>query len=185
MSKFARVSVRLFIAWNVHTVVFLPIFSGYFCIGDYVACIVSDGCNQSSSALVYVVFESLYRCHCIDASAPSWILASLLHPFLLTHIVYMSSLECKALSMVINFLVLWFTCFGFYFIYLKISPEEHTKGTAQVFTLWWDSCYIIWSRVVFSFTRYTLFLFHLHWFDVVQYSQVFVTFFSSNIFLIS
>ena len=38
-------------------------FSSHFCFLDAcVVCIVSGGCNQTSSALLYVVFESLYRC---------------------------------------------------------------------------------------------------------------------------
>ena len=37
-------------------------FSVYFCsVNDCVVCIVSNGCNQSSSTFAYVVFESLYR----------------------------------------------------------------------------------------------------------------------------
>ena len=42
---------------------FIFLFSGYFCsVDDCVVCIGFYGCNQSSSVLVYVVFEILYRC---------------------------------------------------------------------------------------------------------------------------
>ena len=38
-------------------------FSGYFCWSDAcIVCIISGGCNQSSSAFFTIVFESLYRC---------------------------------------------------------------------------------------------------------------------------
>ena len=50
---------------SIQSLLFFPIFllSGYFCsIDPCVVCIVSGDCNQSSSALFYVVFSSLYRC---------------------------------------------------------------------------------------------------------------------------
>ena len=55
-----------FVAWNVHRVIFLPIFVFWllFSVDAYVVCIVSEGINQYSSVLVYESFES-YRC--IDA----------------------------------------------------------------------------------------------------------------------
>ena len=66
MSKFSRERCRLFMAWNVHRVVFLPIlFPGYFC--SFEACvvyIVSGGWNQSSTVCFYVIFKLL--CQWID-----------------------------------------------------------------------------------------------------------------------
>ena len=48
---------------SVQLFFFLFLFSGYFCFVDArVICIPSGGCNQSSLALFYVVFLSLYRC---------------------------------------------------------------------------------------------------------------------------
>ena len=63
-SNFYRVRCRLFAAWNVRTVVFLLfLFSRYFrSVDPRVVSIVSGGRDPSSTALFYVVFESLYRC---------------------------------------------------------------------------------------------------------------------------
>ena len=66
MSKFSCIRFHLFVAWNVYTVVppHTPFcLSANFCSVDAcVVCILSGGSNQSSSALFYVVFCSLYRC---------------------------------------------------------------------------------------------------------------------------
>ena len=52
MSKLSRMRYRLFVAWNVDTVFFFPfplvIFRSF---NVYVICIISGGCNQSSSVL--------------------------------------------------------------------------------------------------------------------------------------
>ena len=58
---FTRTRFRLFVAWNIHTVVFLPIFSSYYSVVPCAVCVLSGRCNQSSSALLNVVFESSYR----------------------------------------------------------------------------------------------------------------------------
>ena len=61
-------------------------------------------------------------------------LASPLPPsFLDTYSLSMSSLGCKALSIVINFLALWFICLGFSLVYSKKGPEYLSRETTQVF----------------------------------------------------
>ena len=90
--------------WNRPKICFFSplLFSVYFrSVDPRVISIVSSDCNQSSSALFYVVFESLYRC--VNAAS---MLASPFPPsFLDTYSLLTSSLGCKALCMVIKFLV--------------------------------------------------------------------------------
>ena len=107
---------------------FFPfLFSGHFCSVDtYAACIVSAGCNQSSSMIFYVVF---------NASMLSRILASPLPLFFLsTHSQSTSSLGCKVLYLIImRFLDLWSICWSSFLVYFKNDPEYLTRETAQVF----------------------------------------------------
>ena len=59
-----RVWFCLFVAWRVHKFVFLSIFVFWlflFC-WRLCFCIFSNGHRKSSSTLVYVIFESFYRC---------------------------------------------------------------------------------------------------------------------------
>ena len=108
---------------------FFPfLFSGYFFSADTrVVTIVSDGSDQSSSTLFYVVFELLFWC------LQCWHVFFLL--LFLTHIVFStSSLGYKALCMVISFLVLWSICLSSSLIHFKNGLEYLTRGTAQVFT---------------------------------------------------
>ena len=77
MSKFLRVRFRFFLSLEMSELKCrlkcpYSCFSFHFCflvivvlVDAYVVCIVSGCCNPSSSALHYVVLESLYRC--IDA----------------------------------------------------------------------------------------------------------------------
>ena len=67
MIRFFRVRFYWFVAWNIHTIVFLPIsVSWLFCSAYlYAACAVSGRCNKSFFVLFNVVFESSYWC--IDA----------------------------------------------------------------------------------------------------------------------
>ena len=107
---------------------FFPfLFSGYFHSVDLcVVNIVSGGCNQSSSALFYAIFESLYRCvsTVFNDNKSSYSFFSL-------HISA-SSLECKALCIVISFLVLWSICLSS-LVHFKNGFEYLTRGTAKVF----------------------------------------------------
>ena len=90
---------------------------------------VSDGCNESSIVFLYIVSS-----RCIDASTLSSMLASPLPPsFLETYSLSTSSLRCKALCIVISFLVLWSICLSSSLVHLRKGPEYLTSGTAQVF----------------------------------------------------
>ena len=53
--------------------------------------------------------------------------------FLDTYSLSMSSLRCKALCMVINFLVVWSICLSL--VHFKNNPEYLTRRTALVFIL--------------------------------------------------
>ena len=64
----------------------------------------------------------------------SSMLASSLPPaFLGTYSLSSSSLGCKALCIVISFLVLWSICISSSLVHLRKSPEYLTSSTAQVF----------------------------------------------------
>ena len=106
------------------------LFSIYFHpVDPCVIGIISGGCNQSSSAFFYVVFE-----YFINASTLSSMLESPLPPsFQDTYSQSTSSLGCNALCVVISFLVLWSTCLSSSLIHFKNCPEYLMRGTAQVF----------------------------------------------------
>ena len=53
--------------------------------------------------------------------------------FLNTYRVFMSSLGCKALCIVMSFLVLWSICWSSSLVHFKNGFEYITSGTAQVF----------------------------------------------------
>ena len=152
------------------------LFSGYFRSADRrIVSIVSGGCDQSSSAFFYSVFE-LYQC--VNAIFNTDKSSS--HTFLNTYRLSTSSLGCKALCMVISFLIpgsfvwnfLWFTLRRISSILRGVQPSY--------LPLLWGSCNVICSQVGFSFSWDTLiyFFFHFHLFDDIsfQYSQVFVWF---------
>ena len=120
-SKFSCERFRLFIAWNFHRVVFLPIFVFWLFLFCW--------CLFYLLFLVAVVFLSLYRC--IDtilnaakiSSSFSW------------HIQSVNDISgCKALCLVISFLVLWSLYWSSSLVHFKNSPEYLIKGTVQVFT---------------------------------------------------
>ena len=73
-----------------------------------VVCIDTGGCNQSSSTLVNVIFESLYWWLNVTSLMTSPLPASFLDIYSLSTL----SLWCKALCKVISFLDLWFICWG-------------------------------------------------------------------------
>ena len=77
-----------------------------------------------------------------------------IHFFLLfwTYHLSPSSLQWKALGIIMSFLVFWSIFWSSSLIHFKNSPEYLTKGTAKVFILWWDFCYMVWFWVVFSFS---------------------------------
>ena len=103
------------------------VFSGHFCSVD--ACVVSDGCDESSSTLS---FKSS-NCY-VDASALSSVLVSPLPPsFLHIYCLCTSSQGCKAF-LVMSILVHWFICLSS-LVHFDNGPEYLTSGAAQVFIL--------------------------------------------------
>ena len=81
----------------VHIIVFLSIFvyNYFYSVDAFVVCILSGGCNQSSTAFFFMYSSS----HCIDASTLSWMLVSPLPPsFLDTEILSTSSLDFISLK---------------------------------------------------------------------------------------
>ena len=61
---------------------------------------------------------------CIEVSTITSVLVSYLPPsFLDTYNQSTSSLGCKALYLVISFLLLWSICLGFSLVFFKYSPE--------------------------------------------------------------
>ena len=115
---------------SIELIFFWFLFSGYFRSADpRVVSIVSGDCTHSFSALFYVITESLYRCvnAVFNAGKSSF-------PLFFWHIsVSMSSLGCKALRMVISFLVLLSICLRSSLVHFKIGPEYLSSWTAQVF----------------------------------------------------
>ena len=99
-------------------------------------CTVSGRCNQSFSALFYLIFDSLYWC--IDGHLST------------------SYLGCKALCMVLSFLVFWYICWS--------SPLAHFKKDSEwdIFIPLMSSCDIVWFRVVFSISCDIPFNFFFH-----------------------
>ena len=83
MSKFSRVRFRLFVAWNIHTVVFLPnfVFQVIFVLLMLMLSVLLLVAVISLSLHFFMSSSAL----CSDASTLYSMLASLLHPFFLTH----------------------------------------------------------------------------------------------------
>ena len=70
----------------------------------------------------------------------------------LTHTTCQSSLGCKALWIVISFLVLWFICWSSSPSTLRMVSSIFEGGQPSCLSLWWGFCYIVWFQVVFSFS---------------------------------
>ena len=86
----------------------------------------------------------------------------LLPPFFNTNSLFTSSLRCKALRIVMSYLVLYSIYWSSFFVHFKNSPEYLTRrGQSWCLYLWWDSCYIVLFQIVFSFSRDTLMYFFL------------------------
>ena len=81
-------------------------------------------------------FSMLSSSHCIDASTLSSMLVSPLPPhFLDTYSLSTSSMGCKALGIVIIFLVLWFISLSSSLVHFKNGPEYLKRRIAQVLLL--------------------------------------------------
>ena len=96
------------------------LFSGYCSFLYPCVCAISGRCNQSFFGLFYVVIESSYRC--INAFFNVGESSSFF--FLDTYSLSMSSLTCKALCIVMSFLVLWSICFSSSLVHFKNDPEN-------------------------------------------------------------
>ena len=133
------------------------LFSGYFCSFDAcVICIFSGGCNQSPSTLFFLcsllVIVSMHERYleCCKSSSS----------FLDTFSWLTSSLECKALCIVMSFLVLRFICWSSSLVHVMNGSEYLTRGTAHVFILL--LIFLPFSLVSISFLhllRYSFFFF--------------------------
>ena len=104
-----------------------------------------------------------------------------------TYSLSMSSPGCKAVCMVISFLVLRFICLSSSLVHFKNGPESLTRETVQVFIRLMK--FLLCSLVLSCFPRspeilFCYFFFHFHFFEGVrfQYSQVLVSYLFSKRF---
>ena len=147
MSKFSLVRYCLFVDWNIHTVVFL-LFSGYLCSVDiwlvwlFLVAVISFPPR-------FLLWSS--SC-CIDASSLSWTLVSRVSPsFFDTYILSTSSLGCRAICIVISFLVLWSICLGFLWSTSRMAPSILWGRQPKYLSLLWDFCYVFFFFVLSCF----------------------------------
>ena len=130
ISTSSSVQFHKFVAWNISTVVFLPISSSVDFLSLFMFLLPQLDAVISLSLLFLISSSRIY----IDVSTQSPMLSSLLPPFFLdTYTLSMSSLGCKAFLIVINFLVLWSICPRLCFVHPKNGLEDLTRRTAQVF----------------------------------------------------
>ena len=163
---------------------FFPFFCffGYFGLVDgCVVWIVSGRCNLSSTAFFYLIFESLY--HAIDTICNADVSSSSFFSW------HTKSLECTAWCIIKSFLVLCSICLSSTLVHFKNGPEYLTRRQLRRLSFLWDFCSIFWLWIVSSFSRDSLLkknFLHLYLFDGVkcQYSQVFVRFLFSDLFLV-
>ena len=96
----------------------------------------------------------------IDVSMLSLMVASVLLPFFNTYSMSMLSMECKALSIVIIFLVLRSIYWSSSFLQFKNDPGYLTRGTTEVIILsmWFLLCNLVWSSFLVV-QRYTFLIF--------------------------
>ena len=80
----------------------------------------------------------------------SMLVSPLLPSFLDWYSLLTSSLGCKALCFVINFLVLWSICLRSSPSISRMVPSILQGRQPSYLSLWWGSRYIIWFRVTFS-----------------------------------
>ena len=73
--------------------------------------------------------------------------------FLVTYILSTSSLGCKALCIVINFLLLWSICLSFSLVHFKKGSEYLKRGTVQSFFYSFDEI----SSAEFAFKEFSFF----------------------------
>ena len=145
---------HLFVSWNIYTVIFLILFLSWLFLFCWCSCCryFSEGCNKSSSASFNV---SLYRCidGVLNASKSS-------SRFFFWHVtsVYVVSgyVRPYALSLVFPFSgsFVWVLLFST----LRMVPSILRRGgLPRYLFFWWNFCYVVWFRVVFSFSCVILF----------------------------
>ena len=113
---------------------------------------MSSRCNQFLFALFYVVFKSSYWgieaiFNAGESFPPS---------FLDTYSLSISSMGCKALCIVLYFLILWSICLNSSFFHLRMVPSILQGVQPRYLSLWCDFCYIVWFWIVFSFSYGTV-----------------------------
>ena len=91
----------------------------------------------------YIIFLWSYRC--IDAILNTCKSSS----FFSWNSLSTSSRECKALCIVIGFLVLSFICEVLHTSTLRMVPSILRGGQPRYLSLRWNFCYVVWSQVVF------------------------------------
>ena len=116
ISKLCFVRFRLFDAWNVHTVVFLPIF---YSVNASVVCIVSGGCDLSTSLCNFQIVVSMHQCYV----QYRWFLFDIILLFSgsFVEVVFWSALRIVS-SIIQRFLSLWWdycyiVCFRVVFLF--------------------------------------------------------------------
>ena len=124
-----------------------------------------------------ICLPSRFLSRSIDSSTLSSMLASPLLSFFMTYNLSTSSLWCKAVCIVISFLVFWFVSLSSSMI------QEWSRVSYEEDSLLLGSCFILWfqAALLFSWDTFLIFV-HLHLFDCIsfQYSQVFVCFLFSE-----
>ena len=169
-----------FLSLEISTLLFsfTFLFSNDCCSLDYcVICVVSGLCNQHS-----LLFFKLCSRHRIESLTLSSMLARPL-PASFLDILSMSYLACKALCIIINFLVFCSVCWRSSLVYFRNGPEYLTRGTTQEFIRLMR--FLLYS-FSFEFSRFPVvffpLFFHLLLYDDVyfQYFQVLVSFLFSK-----
>ena len=114
--KFSHVRLCLFVDWNIHRVVFLPIF--IFKLMLVLSVLFLVAVISLLQHFLYVVYESAFRCinAIFNAGNP-------LPPLFLDTT---SSLGWKTWCIVMNFLILCFICWSSALVHFKNGPEYLT-----------------------------------------------------------
>ena len=156
---FSSVRFHFFVAWNIHIVAFLPFFLVIVVLLIFVVSILFCGsCYQSFSALflcsprVVVLMHQRYL-------QTRWVFFLLL--FLTPRACLRHLLDVQPYTSSWDFL-----CSG---PFVEVLPSFNLRmvssilrgGQPRCLILWWDFCYIVYFRIVFSFSWDTLFNFFL------------------------
>ena len=143
----SRVRLRLYVAWNIHTLFFFPSFYPVI-----LANVVFVGCSQSSSTFFYEIFESLYRC--IDAT---WNTSESSDLFSWQYSPSASSVWCKASCIVMIFHVVLLIYWSSSLVLFMNDLEYFTRRTAQVFIFLMRSLWCLFLSSFLVLQRYLYF----------------------------